>query len=293
MYKIIGADQQEYGPVGAEEIREWLASGRVNSQTLVQAEGSTEWLPLASFSELAAPVAGSTPPPVIPPAARKTAVTTGKTSGMAIASLVLGALGLFTLGLTAIFGVVLGLISMSKIRRSQGALRGWELALAGTIISGVFLLMLPIMAGLLLPALAQAKSKAQSINCMNNLKQLALGAMINASDNHDRLPAAETWCDTIQQPIGSPGVFLCPAGDREKRSHYAYNARVAGVETSKISAPSETVLFFECDGGWNLSGGPELMLKKPRHRMSVSVAFTDGHVEMMTEQRLKRLRWDP
>ena len=52
MYKIVGADQQEYGPVSAEQIREWLASGRVNSQTLVQAEGSAEWIPLASFPEL-------------------------------------------------------------------------------------------------------------------------------------------------------------------------------------------------------------------------------------------------
>ena len=176
MYKIVGADQKEYGPVGAEQIREWLASGRVNSQTLVQAEGSAEWMPLASFPELVEPLAGSAPPPVIPRAARKAQVTPGKTSGLAIASLVLGALGLPTLGLTGLFGLILGLIAMGKIRRSQGALRGRELALAGTILSGVFLLMIPVMAALLLPALAQAKSKAQSINCINNMKQLALGA---------------------------------------------------------------------------------------------------------------------
>jgi prepilin-type processing-associated H-X9-DG protein len=293
MYKIVGADQKEYGPVSAEQIHEWLASGRVNSQTLVQMEGNAEWIPLASFPALAEPMAGSAPPPVIPPAARKAPLTPGKMSGMAIASLVLGALGLPTLGLTALFGLILGLISMGKIRRSQGALRGWELALAGTIISGFFLLMLPVLAAMLLPALAQAKSRAQSIVCMNNLKQLALGARIYADDNKERLPAAENWCDTIQQSIGSPKAFQCPGGDQGKRSHYAYNAQLSSVETAKISAPSETVLFFECDGGWNVSGGPEQMLKKPRHRMTFSVAFVDGHVEMMNEQRLKRVRWDP
>ena len=28
MYKIIGGDQKEYGPIGAEQIRQWIAEGR-------------------------------------------------------------------------------------------------------------------------------------------------------------------------------------------------------------------------------------------------------------------------
>lgn len=54
MYKIIGADQKEYGPVTIDQIRQWITEGRANGQTLVQAEGSTEWKPLASFHELSA-----------------------------------------------------------------------------------------------------------------------------------------------------------------------------------------------------------------------------------------------
>jgi uncharacterized membrane protein len=53
MYKIIGADQKEYGPVTAEQLRQWLAEGRVNGQTSVQSEGATEWKPLAAFPEFA------------------------------------------------------------------------------------------------------------------------------------------------------------------------------------------------------------------------------------------------
>ena len=53
MYKIIGADQKEYGPVTAEQLRQWLAEGRVNAQTSVWAEGSTEWKPFAAFPEFA------------------------------------------------------------------------------------------------------------------------------------------------------------------------------------------------------------------------------------------------
>src|SRR5258708_38205155 len=53
MYKIIGADKKEYGPVTEEILRRWLAEGRVNGQTPLQAEGTTEWKPLSSFPELA------------------------------------------------------------------------------------------------------------------------------------------------------------------------------------------------------------------------------------------------
>jgi hypothetical protein len=52
MYKIIGADQKEYGPVSADDLRRWAAEGRVNAQTLIQAEGQTDWQPLANFPEL-------------------------------------------------------------------------------------------------------------------------------------------------------------------------------------------------------------------------------------------------
>ncbi|MGH8025003.1 MAG: GYF domain-containing protein, partial [Limisphaerales bacterium] len=53
MYKIIGTDGRQYGPVGVEQIRAWLAQNRVNAHTLAQSEGSTEWKPLISFPELA------------------------------------------------------------------------------------------------------------------------------------------------------------------------------------------------------------------------------------------------
>jgi GYF domain 2 len=53
MYRIIGGDQKEYGPVTAEDIRRWIAEGRVNAQTSVTAEGITEWKPLSAFPEFA------------------------------------------------------------------------------------------------------------------------------------------------------------------------------------------------------------------------------------------------
>jgi uncharacterized membrane protein len=54
MYKIIGADGKEYGPVSAELLRQWMAEGRVNGQTMARAESATDWQPLSAFPEFAA-----------------------------------------------------------------------------------------------------------------------------------------------------------------------------------------------------------------------------------------------
>jgi GYF domain 2 len=53
MYTIIGGDQQHYGPVSTEDVRRWITEGRANAQTLVLAEGATEWRPLSAFPEFA------------------------------------------------------------------------------------------------------------------------------------------------------------------------------------------------------------------------------------------------
>lgn len=66
MYKIIGADGKEYGPVSAEQLRDWIAQGRANAQTRVQAEGATEWTTLGALPELA-DVVGSREPMPVPP----------------------------------------------------------------------------------------------------------------------------------------------------------------------------------------------------------------------------------
>ena len=51
MYKIIGADQKEYGPISADQIRQWISEGRVNRETMACAEGSSDWKPLEQFPE--------------------------------------------------------------------------------------------------------------------------------------------------------------------------------------------------------------------------------------------------
>lgn len=62
MYRILGGDRKEYGPVTAAQVREWIAQRRANAQTMVQGEGSSEWRPLGTFPEFASALNA---PPVI------------------------------------------------------------------------------------------------------------------------------------------------------------------------------------------------------------------------------------
>src|SRR5688572_17135149 len=50
MYKVVGQDQREYGPVTREAILEWIAQGRANGETIAKFEDGA-WKPLRTFEE--------------------------------------------------------------------------------------------------------------------------------------------------------------------------------------------------------------------------------------------------
>jgi uncharacterized OB-fold protein len=55
MYKVIGKDGRQYGPITAEELKDWIAENYLNAQSLVQIEGTQEWRALATLPEFVMP----------------------------------------------------------------------------------------------------------------------------------------------------------------------------------------------------------------------------------------------
>ena len=107
-----------------------------------------------------------------------------KTSGLAIASMVLGILSVLTCGITAIPAVILGIISLVQIEKSGGRLTGRVFAIVGIAVP-VVVCFLGI--GLLIPALNGAREQGKRAVCLNNLRQLTLAWIVYADENDDKL----------------------------------------------------------------------------------------------------------
>ncbi len=62
MYKIKGADQKEYGPVSADQIRQWFKENRLNRFSMVEAAETPGWRPLELVPEFADLFPAALPP---------------------------------------------------------------------------------------------------------------------------------------------------------------------------------------------------------------------------------------
>ena len=92
----------------------------------------------------------------------------------------------------------------------------------------VVIAIIAILAGMLLPALAKAKAKAQRIACVNNLKQVGLSFRIFGNDNNDQLPMG------VSTNQGGSSEYVMAAGQPVPAHYMHFLAMSNELSTPKV-----------------------------------------------------------
>lgn len=150
----------------------------------------------------------------IPPLPAETSAP--KTAGLAIWSLVLGVLSLICFSIfAAIPGVICGHKALSKIKRSDGALEGRGLAIAG-LVTGYMgiawaIVFIPLLLAIAIPNFVKARDTAIKNTCINNLRQIDAAKNEWALENHKGANDTPTEKDLLQY-FKNNQFPQCPAG---------------------------------------------------------------------------------
>ena len=185
----------------------------------------------------------------------------------------------------------------------------------------VVIAIISLLAAILFPVFAQAREKARQTACMSNEKQLALGVLMYAQDNDERLPPTQAadntlWPDILNPYVRNTQVRLCPSDAGETLSSYGLNELNFSDLTDPGASPSQTLAAFQTpadtvmlsemgtgsmgnladlttprQGTYKLTA-PDVDLNDPadarpsaRHFQRANVGFMDGHVKALRPEQ--------
>lgn len=153
---------------------------------------------------------------------------------------------------------------------------------------------------LILPALASTRERAHAINCMNNMKQIAIAAFLYADDHDEEIP--DVTALELLDYVDDEDVYLCPRdsnleSDGRTTSYRAYSGTPSTFLPSDINGLfSETILYIETDAKGdkaNIELARDGEVEKGdinfRHDNRTVIVFADGHIFSMNEEQLVSL----
>ena len=174
--------------------------------------------------------------------------------------------------------LVLGIVSIFKITKSKGQLKGKGLGITGIVIATLLLV-------LIIPGLTKIRSISPRMLCGTNMKALGNAIIVYACDNNDRYPTADKWCGLLLEGgYVTEKQFRCPR-DEEGPCSYAMNPNAG------LNSPPDMVLLFETKGGWNQFGGPELLTVDNHDGDGCNILFNDFLVKFVKTEQLGHLKW--
>jgi len=225
-----------------------------------------------------------------------------KTCKIAIASLVFGVLAVSVVGgtsilfpwdiekvtlymvytgLVALLSLGLGIAGLTRINRPNSRLSGRGLAALGIIAA---LVSATLGLTVWLRCCQEEESRTQ---CLTNMgRHIGIGLHCYSDDHDGKYPAPDKWCDLLEKGNYVLGGRLRCAGDKKGPCSYAINPNC------EPNSPNDVVLLFETKGGWNQSGGPEILTFENHKGKGCNVLFNDGHVEFVKPERLGELKWE-
>lgn len=184
----------------------------------------------------------------------------------------------------------------------------------------VVIAIIAILAAMLLPALANARAKAQQISCVSQIKQINLAFIMYTQDNAERWPqqywvAGTGWLPTggwgglITSYVNDTKMFLCPSKSDTVCS-YIYNVFLQGKANSAIItgtvSPSRvaTVADSTGNGWWGIDGSTQVPYMtagalntncriRDIHNQGANFGFMDGHAEWQKNLTWKPSSWTP
>jgi len=186
---------------------------------------------------------------------------------LATLALVFGLLAILLGPLTGIPAVILGILALGKIKRSQGRMGGTGLAIAGLATGAMFTVVLCIsgLVALMLPALARARGAARQVTCASNLRQIGIAMTNYATQCNGLMPPGDLNTSHYLVPfLGTGKAFQCPSHEwlpqqnRWTCSSYAFNISLDQAENEQYSpfstvrtatyyssSPADTILAVE------------------------------------------------